>query len=82
MGGLVFLALAALVIVGGFLGRKRIRDVVGGGEPIVTDEVLRAILEEGELEAPDEEPLDEDAIRDAEDEFWGEEWDDPEPWAG
>lgn len=82
MGGLILLALAAVAAVAGYLSRRRIRRVLKGDEPIVTDAVLRSILEEGEIDASDDEPLDEDAIREAEDEFWQEDWDDPEPWSG
>lgn len=81
--GWLFVLLAALVLAAGFGARRRMRDTRRGRRPVVTDEVLRRILEEGEgeLETGDaeDEPLDEDQIRDAEDRFWDEsEWDEPE----
>ena len=78
MLGTLFIILAAIVLAGGLLSRRRIRDTVEGDVPLVTDEVLRRILEEGAVSPDDDEPLDEDRIREAEDRFWDEEWDRPE----
>lgn len=81
MAGIWLVVLAAVVIVCGFMARRKVRRVAKGQEPVVTDEVLRKVLGEGMpgLTEPDE-SLDEDQIRKAEDEFWSTEWDDPEPW--
>jgi hypothetical protein len=76
-----FLVLAAVVLVAGLLARRRVRGAVDGDRPVVTDEVMRRIVEEGSLPAGDE-PLDEDAIREAEERFWEEEWEEPEEWGG
>lgn len=73
----LFLILAGIVIVGGLAATRRIRDTVDGDVPVVTDEVMRRILEEGGS-GDEEEPLDEDEIREAEDRFWDEEWDRPD----
>jgi hypothetical protein len=78
MLGTLFIILAAIVLAGGLLSRRRIRDTVEGDVPLVTDEVMRRILEEGDVSPDDDEPLDEDRIREAEDRFWDEEWDRPE----
>lgn len=75
-----FIVLAAIVIAGGLLARRRLDRVARGEEPVVTDDVVRRILREGELPADELEPLDEDAIREEEDRFWAEEWDEPEEW--
>ena len=74
--------IAVAVVIAGALTRRTILRTVRGEEPIITDEVLRRVLEEGSVEHPDsEDSLDEEQIRQAEDEFWSESWDDPEPWS-
>jgi hypothetical protein len=79
MLGVLFAVLSIVVLLGWIVRRREIRETVEGERPMVTDEVLRRILSEGELEVPEEEPLDEEEIRDAEDEFWDQTgWDDPE----
>lgn len=83
MGIPVIAVLSACALVVGYLARRRIRDAIRGTGPIVTDEVLRRILSEGAIEDLDgeDEPLDDDAIRAAEEEFWEDEWgDEPEVW--
>jgi len=70
--------MAAVVLAGGLVARRRVRDAVEGDVPVVTDEVMRRILEEGAAGGEDDEPLDEDEIRRAEDRFWDEEWDRPD----
>jgi hypothetical protein len=75
-------AIALAVVIAGALTRRAIFRTVRGEEPIITDEVLRRVLEGGSVEHPDAEgSLDEEQIRQAEDEFWSESWDDPEPWS-
>lgn len=82
MLGTLFFLLAALVIVGGLLFRGRLRKSVDGRDPMTDDPLLREILSESGARGPEAEPLDEDAIREAEDEFWSQEWDEPEDWRG
>lgn len=73
--------LAVAVIIAGWLTRRTILRTVRNEEPMITDELLRRVLEEGSVEHPGaDEPLDEDRIRAEEDRFWSESWDDPEPW--
>lgn len=74
----LFLVLAGVVVIAGALARRRVRHTVEGERPVVSDEVLRRILEGGAVEPGEEEPLDEDAARDAEDRFWDETWDEPD----
>ncbi len=73
-----FVLLAAVVVLAGALARRKVRRTVEGELPVVTDETLRRILAEGSVETPEDPPLDEDAIREAEDRFWEERWDEPE----
>ena len=84
MGIPVIAVVSAAVLVVGYFARRRIQDAIQGRTPVVTDDVLRTILSEGALEALDEaddEPLDDDAIRAAEDEFWDEGWsEESEEW--
>ena len=49
--------------------------------PIVDDEALRRILEEGSLSTAEEEPLDLEKAARAEEEFWAESWDEPEEYS-
>lgn len=82
MTSAVFVLLAILVLAGGFYARRRIREAVQGRRPVVTDEVMRRILEEGAAGETEDEPLDEEAIREAEERFWDEEWEEPEGLEG
>lgn len=72
-GFLLFLAL--LVVFGGLLVRWRLRQARKRG---LTEEMVRRIEEEGQLRWEDEE-LDMEAIREEEDRFWEQSWDEPEP---
>lgn len=48
-------------------------------QPRIDDAAIRSILEEGTIPAPEhDDPLDPDEIARAEEEFWGESWDEPE----
>jgi hypothetical protein len=84
VSGVLFLALTIIVVLAGFLARRRIRRATDRRSSIVSDELLRSILDEEELQAlGEDEPLDEDEIHRAEDEFWAEEnWTDPDDWRG
>ena len=82
--GTLFLILAFVVLLAGLLARRRVRRAVEGRSPVVSDDLLRSILDHEALHTPnDGEPLDEDAIRQAEDEFWEEDqWTDADDWRG
>ena len=74
--GLIWGLLALLVLVAGLAYRLRIREELGGRE--LTDDQIRRIEEAGAVEVDEE--LDMDEIEQAEDDFWEESWDEPEPW--
>lgn len=79
MLGILFAVLSVVVLAGWLVQRREVRETVEGRRPVVTDDTLREIMEHGSFEATEDEPLDEEEIREAEDEFWeGSEWDDPE----
>lgn len=82
MLGTLFLILAVVVVVAAMVARRRVGRVVDGERPITGDPLLREILSEGDGWAEEDEPLDEDRIREEEDRFWSEEWDRPEDWRG
>ena len=46
----------------------------------LTDDMIRQIEEEGRLHIDDSEPLDLDEIREQEEQFWEESWDEPDEW--
>ena len=48
--------------------------------PRIDDEALERIIRTGRIETDDEEPLDLNAAARAEEEFWGESWDEPEEY--
>lgn len=74
----MFLGLAAMVVVAGFVVRWRIRERTRSGDLEVTDEVVRQIERKGSVSTDEREPLDRDRIREEEDRFWSETWDEPE----
>jgi hypothetical protein len=80
MMGTLFLFLAVLVVAAGLLSRVRYRRVSRGEETVGSDAFLKELLG-GEGGAEDE-GVDEDEIREAEDRFWEEDWDEPEEWRG
>lgn len=77
-----FLLLSIVVIVGALVMRGRVRRRVRGDDPMTDDPVLRDILSGSDAHDEDAEPLDEDRIREEEDRFWEQEWDDPDEWRG
>ncbi len=77
--GSIFLALfAALAAAAGFVFTRDLLRRRRGRGTGVTDDVLRQIEEQGRVEV--DEPLDLEEIRDEEDRFWGEPWDEPDEW--
>ncbi|MEX2527567.1 MAG: hypothetical protein WEA09_08005 [Gemmatimonadota bacterium] len=73
MGGL-FLALALVVILGGW---RAFKEAPRGGSTL-DDDAIRRIEGEGLFVPPHGEALDLDQIREEEEEFWEETWDEPE----
>lgn len=72
--GLLWTSLAVLVVAGGLLYRRRLRRGARG----VTDDMMSQIEQSGWVDVED--PLDLEEAREAEQEFWQEEWDEPEQW--
>lgn len=70
-----FLLLALLVVVAGILARRRVRRA--RPDRALTDDMVRRIEEEGRLRR--EEELDLEEVREEEDRFWEQTWDEPEP---
>jgi len=79
----VFFLMAVVVILGALLVRSRVHRRLEGRDPMTDDPVLRDILAQSDT-GPEEEgdPLDEEEIREAEDRFWEQEWDQPGDWRG
>jgi len=68
LGGIVLFAWMGL--------RLRFRDAMRPRRPVVDDDAVRRIVEEGRLATNEDEPLDMDEIRQRERDFWNEErWD-------
>jgi len=68
----LWVGLAVLVIVAGFLARR------GERRHSLSDDLVRQIERTGRIDREDIDPLDIDEIRDQEDEFWAQDWDQPE----
>ncbi len=45
--------------------------------PVVDDELIEQIIEQGQVLLDDDEPLDLETIDDEEERFWSESWDEP-----
>ncbi|HKJ00999.1 MAG TPA: hypothetical protein VJ997_01055, partial [Longimicrobiales bacterium] len=67
--------LVGLVTASGLRLRARLLRRSGGAVPVVDDDAVRRILEEGVFEVDVEPPLDLDEIEDEERRFWSERWD-------
>lgn len=78
----IWIAAAVLVLLAGLRHLHRLRSArPPHGPPAVDDDALREILRTGRLSAPEEdEPLDMEEADEAEEEFWGETWDEPEEY--
>ena len=75
MTGYLLGALAVLAAVAGWRIRHRLRDRTRSG---VTDEIVHQIETLGRVDAEDVKPIDLERVRDEEDEFWAQTWDQPE----
>lgn len=75
---LFWVVLSVLVIVAAVLIRLRIHEPPGGRGSALDDDAIRRIEETGRLRTGEAEPLDQEAIDEAERRFWEEEWDEPE----
>jgi hypothetical protein len=74
--------LVGLVMASGLRLRARLLASGRGreGMPVVDDDAVRRILEEGVLEVDVEPPLNLNEIDDEERRFWSERWDEPDEW--
>lgn len=70
--GLAILAMAAGVSLG-----VRRRESFGPSTPVVDDDLIRKIIEDGEIYVDEDEPLDLNEVDDEEERFWSESWDEP-----
>lgn len=75
---LLWVALSILVVLAAVLIRLRIHDPPGGSGTALDDDAIRRIEETGRLRTPEPEPLDQEAIDEAERRFWEEDWEEPE----
>ena len=73
--GWIFGVGAVLVAAAGLAYRRQIAALGGDG---LTDDQIRGIESHGRVRA--EEPLDLEEAAEEEERFWGESWDEPEPW--
>lgn len=74
----LFLFMAVLVLVAGILARVRtVRTIRKEERPLLDDDALRRIMEEGVLQVDDDddEPLDPEEIEREEERFWDQHWD-------
>lgn len=69
---------SALILVAGIRRYRQRRAVVRQTPPVVDEIAIRQIIERGVLSSDEEEPLDEEAIRRAEEEFWDQSWEETE----
>lgn len=68
---------AVLALAAGLLYRAKLRRFTGKA-PLVTDDMIRRIEEHGRVDVEEDEPLDLRAIREEEDRFFEETWDEPD----
>lgn len=73
MTDLLWLSMAVLVLVAGALVRRGERRTRG-----LSDHHIREIERTGRIDREDVEPLDVEHARAEEDEFWSQDWDEPE----
>ena len=78
---LFWFALALLLVAAGVRLRARMRRRYGRSGPLVDDDAVRRIVEDGVLTTDEDEPLDLEEIEAEERRFWDEEeWDEAEEW--
>ncbi|MGD8287005.1 MAG: hypothetical protein PVJ80_08830 [Gemmatimonadota bacterium] len=75
----LWIGLAALIVVAAVRLHLRRRELTASPLPRVDDAAIASILESGELTV-DDEPLDLTEIDEREERFWSETWDEPEEW--
>jgi hypothetical protein len=70
--------LGVLALAAGLVYRSRLTRVIRSGDPVLTDDMVRQIEEQGQVDVDD--PLDLEQIQDEEARFWEEQWDEPDEW--
>lgn len=70
--------LGVLALAAGLIFRSRVARVIGRSDRVMTDDMIREIMESGRIEV--DEPLDLDQIQEEEARFWEEPWDEPDEW--
>lgn len=73
MSDLLWIGMGILVVVAGVLSRRGERR---SGR--LSDQLIRQIETTGRIDREDVDPIDVDDIRSHEDEFWAQDWDEPE----
>lgn len=77
----IWLLFGVLAGMAGLRHRSRLRSARRSARPPrVDDDAIRRILEQGTLTSEDDEPLDLDEAKRAEEEFWRDSWDEPEEY--
>lgn len=80
-GTYVIAGLGVLTVVAGIVLRARLRARIERSRIRLDDDAIRRIESTGTLPAPEvDEPLEPEEIRRAEEEFWEEYWDEPDPF--
>lgn len=78
---LFWFALGLLLVAAGLRIRAKIWRRYDRSGPVVDDDAVYRIVEEGRLVTDEDEPLDLDEIEEEERRFWEEEgWDQADPW--
>jgi hypothetical protein len=73
--------LVGLAVASGVRFRVRLKRRLRRSSPVVDDDALRRILEEGRLSTDEDAPLDYDEIDEEERRFWSSDsWDEPDEW--
>lgn len=71
--------LAGLAVIGGLLYRIRLTRTIGEVQPLLTDDLVRQIEEDGRVDF--DEPLDIEQIQEEEARFWEDRpWEDSDEW--
>lgn len=71
--------LAGLALIGGLLYRIRLTRTIGDVRPLLTDELVRQIEEDGRVDF--DEPLDLEQIQEEEARFWEDQpWEESDEW--
>lgn len=74
-----WIVLGVLIVLAGVRYRQRLAATRGASQRLGDDDVRR-IIDEGSFPREDDDSLDMDEARRAEEEFWDESWDEPEEY--